>query len=225
MCQTDENGPISVLIVDDHPMVLDGLMGYVQTAADMEVVGCTGDGEEALALVQERVPDVVLMDLVLQGSAIDGIEAIRRVGEVSPSTQVLAITAYDDDQHVLAGISAGAMGYVLKAASSGEILDAIRAVARRQPFIDARTYEKLRQMMARGLDGPPIADEGGPQLTPREREVLDLLVQGLTNQAIADELVVSIKTVKTHVSNILQKLHLSNRSEARLWALRNQAGD
>ncbi len=177
---------ISVIIVDDHPMALDALTGYLETAGDMEVVACTGDGEEAVALVQEKVPDVVLMDLVLDGSEIDGIE-----------------------------------GYVLKTASSGQILDAIRAVARRQPFLDRRIYEKLRRFLAQVRE-EVLLPEPGPRLTPREQEVLDLLVEGLSNQEIADRLVVSVKTVKTHVSNILQKLHLSDRTQARFWALQRR---
>jgi len=212
---------ISVIIVDDHPMALDALTGYLETAGDMEVVACTGDGEEAVALVQEKVPDVVLMDLVLDGSEIDGIEATRRITDVSPSTQVLALSAYDEDKYVFPALKAGAMGYVLKTASSGQILDAIRAVARRQPFLDRRIYEKLRRFLAQVRE-EVLLPEPGPRLTPREQEDLDLLVEGLSNQEIADRLVVSVKTVKTHVSNILQKLHLSDRTQARFWALQRR---
>jgi len=203
-------------------MTLNGLSGYLETTEDIEVVACTGDGEEAVALVQEKVPDVVLMDLVLDGSEIDGIEATRRITAVSPSTQVLALSAYDDDQHVFPALKAGAMGYVLKTAYSGEIVDAIRSVARRQPFLDRRIYEKLRGFLTQ-LGDELLVPEPGPRLTPREEEVLELLAEGMTNQQIADRLVVSIKTVKTHVSNILQKLHLSDRTQARFWALQQRA--
>ena len=222
MCTSNESSIISVLIVDDHPMTLNGLSGYLETTEDIEVVACTGDGEEAVALVQEKVPDVVLMDLVLDGSEIDGIEATRRITAVSPSTQVLALSAYDDDQHVFPALKAGAMGYVLKTAYSGEIVDAIRSVARRQPFLDRRIYEKLRGFLTQ-LGDELLVPEPGPRLTPREEEVLELLAEGMTNQQIADRLVVSIKTVKTHVSNILQKLHLSDRTQARFWALQQRA--
>ncbi len=215
---------ISVIIVDDHPMALDALTGYLETADDMQVVAYTGDGEQAVALVQEKVPDVVVMDLVLDGSEIDGIEATRRITAVSPSTQVLALSAYDDDQHVFPALKAGAMGYVLKTASSGDILDAIRSVACRQPFLDRRIYEKLRQFLAQVRE-EVMLPEPYPHLTPREQEVLDLLTEALSNQEIADRLVVSVKTVKTHVSNILQKLHLSDRTQARYWALQRQAGE
>jgi len=158
---------------------------------------------------------------VLDGSEIDGIEATRRITDVSPSTQVLALSAYDEDKYVFPALKAGAMGYVLKTASSGQILDAIRAVARRQPFLDRRIYEKLRRFLAQVRE-EVLLPEPGPRLTPREQEVLDLLVEGLSNQEIADRLVVSVKTVKTHVSNILQKLHLSDRTQARFWALQRR---
>ncbi len=222
MCTSNEFSAISVLIVDDHPMTLDALSGYLGTADDIQVVGRTSDGEEAVLLVQEKVPDVVLMDLVLDDSEIDGIEATRQITATSPSTQVLALSAYDDDRHVFPALKAGAMGYVLKTATSGNILDAIRSIARRQPFLDHRIYEKLRQFLNQLGEGP-LASEPAPRLTPREREVLDLLAEGLSNQQIADRLVVSIKTVKTHVSNILQKLHLSDRNQARFWALQQRA--
>jgi NarL family two-component system response regulator LiaR len=216
MCNTPS--VISVIIVDDHPLVLDALTGYLETTGDMEIVGCTADGEEAVALVQEKVPDVVLMDMVLDDSEIDGIEATRRIKATSPNTQVLALSAYDDDEYVFPALKAGAMGYVLKTASPDKILDAIRSVARRQPFLDCRIYEKLRRFLSQIRD-EVMLPEPRPQLTPREQEVLGLLAEGLSNQEIADRLIVSVKTVKTHVSNILQKLHLSNRDQARYWAL------
>jgi NarL family two-component system response regulator LiaR len=221
MCTSDEPSVISVLIVDDHPMALDALSGYLETAADIEVVACTADGEQAVTLVQEHVPDVVLMDLVLDGSEIDGVEATRCITDVSPSTQVLALSAYGDDEHVFPALKAGAMGYVLKTASSDRILDGIRAVARRQPFLDHRVYEKLRHFLAQVRE-EVLLPEPVPRLTPREQEVLDLLAEGLSNQQIADRLVIGVRTVKTHVSNILQKLHLSDRTQVRFWALQHR---
>ena len=222
MYVSDELALISVIIVDDHPMTLDGLAGYVGTASDMKVVACTGDGKEAVDLVEEQVPDVVLMDLELKYSEIDGIEATRLITEASPSTQVLAVTAHDEDAYVFPALAAGAMGYVLKNASCDEILNAIRSVARRQPFLDRRIYEKLRQFLVQTGDGA-LSAESAPGLTAREQEVLGLLAEGLSNQEIAERLVVSVKTVKTHVSNILQKLHLSNRTQVRYWALQHSA--
>jgi DNA-binding NarL/FixJ family response regulator len=211
------NSIITVVAVDDHPMTLDALDGYLRTADDIEIVATTADGEEAVDLVGEWVPDVVLMDLRLDGSEIDGVEATRRITAISPSTQVLALSAYDGDRYVFPALKAGAMGYILKTASTDKILDAIRSVARRQPFLDPRIYDKLRSFL--GQMGDISLSESRPHLTPREEEVLDLLAQGMSNQEIADELFISIKTVKTHVSNILQKLHLSDRTQARYWAL------
>lgn len=214
-CQTDY---ITVLIVEDHPVVRDGLVGYINTAEDMEVIGQTADGEKAVALATDLVPDVVLMDIVLDESEITGAEATLRITSLCPNTQVLALSAFDDDDKVFPTLKAGAMGYLLKTSSSAQILDAIRQVARRQPYLDQRIYRKLTDylVITRGGIAP---GELKPRLTPREKEVLPLLAQGLSNQAIADQLVISIKTVKTHVSNILQKLHLPDRIQVRYWAI------
>jgi NarL family two-component system response regulator LiaR len=222
VCISNESSLISVVIVDDHPMILDALIGYLETADDIQIVGTTRDGDHAVTLVQEKVPDVVVMDLVLNDSEVDGIEATRRITEISPSTQVLALSAYSDDQRVFPALKAGAMGYALKTASSGDILDAIRSVARRQPFLDPHIYEKLRQFLNKMGEGV-ILSGPGPNLTHREQEVLNLLAEGLSNGEIAEQLVVSVKTVKTHVSNILQKLHLSDRTQARFWAIQRRA--
>lgn len=220
----NESAVISVLIVDDHPMVLDALQGYVATAGDIDIVACTQDGEEAVALALEKVPDVVLMDLVLDGSEIDGIEAIRRITMASPSTQVLALSAFAEDEHVFPALKAGAIGYVLKTSCSAAILDAIRMASRRQPYLDRRIYDKLRQFLAQTREEATYPDVG-LDLTPREQEVLALLAEGSSNQQIAERLFISIKTVKTHVSNILQKLHLSDRTQARFWAIQRQASE
>jgi len=223
MC-IDTPSEISVIIVDDHPMVLDALTGYLETADDMSVVACTGDGEEAVALVQDKVPNVVLMDLVLDNSEIDGVEATRRITDVSPNTQVLALSAYGEDKYVFPALKAGAMGYVLKTASSDEIIEAARLVARRQPFLDPRIYEKLRQFLTQVRE-EVLLPEPEPRLTPRERDVLDLLAEGKSNKEIAEQLFISVKTVKTHVSNILQKLHLSDRTQARFWVLQRKVDE
>jgi NarL family two-component system response regulator LiaR len=221
VCIKDEPTIISVLIVEDHPMTRDGLRGYVSTAEDIMVIACTDDGKEAVALVQEHVPDVVLMDLELENSEIDGIQATRLITDVSPNTQVLAVTAHYEDNYVFPALTAGASGYVLKTASSDEILDAIRSVARRQPRLDRGIFEKIRQFinMQQGVTEP----ESAPHLTSREWDVLDLLAEGLSNAEIADQLVITVKTVKTHVSNILQKLHLSDRHQARFWVMQHRS--
>jgi NarL family two-component system response regulator LiaR len=224
MCVDDTRQPITVIIVDDHPMAVDAVKGYLETGGDFEVVGSTGSGDEAVELVQEHVPDVVLMDLVLEGSEIDGIEATRLITEVSPSTQVLVLSNYYEDKHVFPALKAGAMGYVLKQATSREILDAVRAVAQRRPWLDRPVYEKLRQFLTQ-MREEVMLPEPGPELTPRENEVLALLADGMSNKEIAEELIISVKTVKTHVSNILQKLHLSDRNQARFWALQRDMDD
>jgi len=209
---------ITVLIVEDHPVVRDGLAGYIGTAEDMQVISQTADGEEAVALAIDLVPDVVLMDVVLDESEITGVEATRRITSLCPNTQVLALSAFDDDDKVFPTLKAGAMGYILKTSSSAQILDAIRQVARRQPYLAQRIYRKLTDylVITRGGLAP---GELKPRLTPREREVLPLLARGLSNKNIADQLVISVKTVKTHVSNILQKLHLTDRTQVRYWAM------
>jgi len=214
-CQTDQ---ITVLIVEDHPVVRDGLVGYINTAKDMKVIGQTADGEEGVTLVIEQVPDVVLMDVVLEKSEITGSEATRRITSLCPNTQVLVLSAFDDDDKVFPTLKAGAMGYLLKTSSSAQILDAIRQVVRRQPYLDQRVYRKLTDyLVVSGKGGDPT--ELKPRLTPRESEVLPLLARGLSNKDIAEQLFISVKTVKTHVSNILQKLHLTDRTQVRYWAI------
>jgi NarL family two-component system response regulator LiaR len=222
MCDR-QSEPISVLIVEDHPVARDGLVGYIGTAQDMQVVGQTGDGVEAVRLAQELLPDVVLMDVVLKESQIDGAEATRRITSLCPNTQVLALSAFEDDNKVFPTLKAGAMGYLLKTSPSDQILDAIRQVAHRHPYLDPPIYRKLTNYLV--LTGGIAPGELRPRLTPREKEVLPLLAQGFSNQEIADELVISVKTVKTHVSNILQKLHLSDRTQVRYWAMQQSFTD
>lgn len=218
MCIDEAAHPISVIVVDDHPIFRDAMAGYLEASGDFEVVAVTGNGDEAVALVEEHVPDVVLMDLGLDGSEIDGIEATRLITRTSPSTQVLVLSTHSDDRHVFPALKAGALGYIIKTNESGEILEAVRTVARRRPWLDPHIYEKLREFIAQ-MREEVILPEPGPDLTPREEEVLALLADGMSNQEIAEELVISIKTVKTHVSNILQKLQLQNRHQARFWAI------
>lgn len=222
MCKWDEE--ITVLIVEDHPVVRDGLVSYISTAREMKVVGQTADGAEAVELALELVPDVVLMDVVLKESEISGSEATRRITSLCPNTQVLAISAFDDDDKVFPTLKAGAMGYLLKTSPSDQILEAIRQVVHRQPYLDTRIYRKLTDYLSMVSDDQ-FDSEPRPRLTPREQELLPLLAQGSTNQEIAKELVISVKTVKTHVSNILQKLHLSDRTQVRYWALQRGVAD
>jgi DNA-binding NarL/FixJ family response regulator len=200
-----------VLIVDDHPVFRDGLAGLLATLPDVEVSGSVGSAEDALAHVRNSAPDVVLMDLNLPGAS--GVDATRAVLGVAPATAVLIVTMVDDDESVLAALRAGARGYVLKGAPSAEISAAIRTVAEGGAVFGAGIASRL----VAGPASPPTA-AGESELTPREREVLALLADGLANKQIARRLDVSIKTVQNHVSRILDKLQAADRTQAALRA-------
>lgn len=204
---------IRVLIVDDHPVVREGLRVFLELQDDMEVVGEAADGEEAVAQVARIRPDVVLMDLVMP--RMDGIEAIRRVRDVRPATKVIALTSFAEDSKVFPAVKAGAAGYLLKDAQPQELATAIRTVYRGDALLHPRVAAKLMHEFAQE---EPRA--GGGALTEREREVLRLVARGMSNKEIAAELTVAEKTVKTHVSNILQKLHLADRTQAALYAVK-----
>lgn len=206
---------ISVLIADDHPVVRQGLRTFLELLPDVELVGEATDGEEAVSKVQELLPDVVLMDLVMP--QLDGIEAIRRIRTVSPSTQVLVLTSFADDEKVLSAVKAGAAGYLLKDVQPQELAEAVRAVNRGEAQLHPTVAAKLMQEISQG--GRPAEQE---LLTGRELEVLRLIARGLSNKLIARELVLSEKTVKTHVSNILSKLHLADRTQAALYAVKQR---
>jgi NarL family two-component system response regulator LiaR len=205
---------IAVLIADDHPVVRHGLRTFLETQEGLEVVGEAADGAEAVELVERLLPDVVLMDVVMPG--LDGVEATRRVRGLSPSTKVIVLTSFDDDEKVFPSIKAGAAGYLLKDVHPQELADAIRRVHRGEALLAPSVAAKLMQEVA-GQRTPP---SGG--LTERELDVLRLIARGLSNKLIARELVVSEKTVKTHVSNILAKLHLADRTQAALYAVRER---
>ncbi len=211
--------PIRVLLADDHHVVREGLATIVDLEDDMTVIGQAGDGIEAVRLTMALTPDVVLMDLQMPN--MDGAEAIRRIRQQLPDVRVLILTTYADEEHVLAGIKAGAHGYLLKDASPETLLDSIRAVYRGESslgsVVAATVLTRFRDMMAGGEPARPAGTGKSSEesvLTPREHEVLALLARGLRNQDIADELVISIRTVKVHVSNILDKLGARNRTEA-----------
>ncbi len=204
---------ISVLIVDDHPVVRQGLRTFLETQGDLEIVGEAADGEDAIVQIRDSVPDVVLMDLVLPG--IDGIEATRQARDVSPTTKVIVLTSFADDEKVFPAIKAGAAGYLLKDVEPTQLADAIRAVQRGEALLHPTVAAKLMQEVATAERRAP-----GGDLTDRELEVLRLIARGMSNREIANELTVSEKTVKTHVSNILAKLHLADRTQAALYAVR-----
>jgi two-component system, NarL family, response regulator LiaR len=204
-------GPIRVLIADDHPFVRHGLRTYLETLADMEVVGEAADGAEAVELAGRTLPDVVLMDLVMP--ELDGVEATRRLRAASPDTKVIALTSFDDDERVFPAIKAGAAGYLLKDVRPAELAEAVRKASRGEALLAPSVTARLMQEVS----GERPASAG---LTGRELEVLRLIARGLPNKLIARELVVSEKTVKTHVSNILAKLHVTDRTQAALYAVR-----
>lgn len=210
---------IRVLIVDDHAVVRQGLRAFLQTQDDVEIAGEAADGDEAIRQVRELVPDVVLMDLVMP--KLDGIAAIREMRALSPSTKVLVLTSFADDDKVFAAVKAGAAGYLLKDVRPQELGDAIRTVYRGEALLHPTVAAKLMQELAQSGRRQASPDS----LTDRELDVLRLIARGMSNKEIALELGVAEKTVKTHVSNILQKLHLADRTQAALYAVRERLVD
>lgn len=207
---------IRLLIADDHPVFRFGLRSLLQTEPAMEVVGEATTGVEAIALTEQLRPDVILMDLNLPD--LNGIEATRRIVSAHPATGVLIITMFDDDS-VFAAMRAGARGYLLKGAEGDKTVRAIHAVANGEAIFSPTIAQRLMHFFARA---PVNAALPFPELTEREREILALLAQGLTNQAIADRLVISPKTVRNQVSAIFSKLQVADRAEAIVRA--RQAG-
>ena len=211
-------GPIRVLLVDDHEVVRRGLHAFLDGEPGLEVVGDAADGHRALAELaaldqQGRLPEVVLMDLKME--PVDGVEATRRIRERYTRVEVVALTSFGEEARVQAALAAGASGYLLKDADASEVVSAIRAAHRGELQLDPA--------VARRLMGAP---EGpGARLTEREREILRLVAAGRSNKEIAAELVVSERTARTHVSNILRKLGLASRTQAALWAVREGVVD
>lgn len=206
--------PIRILIVDDHAVVREGLVALIGTEPGLEVVGQAADGEEAVRLANALQPDVVLMDLIMP--RLNGIDATTEIRQQRPESRILVLTSFAEDEKVFGAIKAGAQGYLLKEAAPGELLQAIRDVYAGESALHPAIARKLIKELSRPAELPPTAEP----LTEREVEVLSLVAQGLSNQEIADELVISERTVRTHVSNILDKLHLANRTQAALYALR-----
>jgi DNA-binding NarL/FixJ family response regulator len=208
---------IRVLIADDHAVVRQGLRTFLELQDEIEVVGEAADGIEALELVQRTEPDVALLDLVMP--RLGGLEAIRRIREVAPATRVLVLTSFADDDTVLPALRAGAAGYLLKDVQPPELVGAIRTVHAGEALLAPAVATMLvEQLAAEDGDGAPEREE---HLTPREREVLALLARGRANKVIARDLGVSERTVKTHVSNILGKLNLTDRTQAAVYAVRH----
>jgi NarL family two-component system response regulator LiaR len=206
--------PIKVLLVDDHEMVRIGLAAVLDTEEGIEVVGEASNGHEGLRLAQMYKPDVVLMDLVMEG--MDGVETTRRLMEMLPECKVIVLTSYIDDSKMYPVIEAGAFSYLLKTSRATEIAEAIRAAARGQSVLESQVAAKMMNRFRQ----PQRAQAPAPHesLTEREMEVLKLLAQGLSNQEIADKLYIGVKTVKYHITNIFSKLGVEDRTQAAIYA-------
>jgi len=209
-----ERAPIRLLIVDDHAIIRAGLQALLQVVPDMEVVGEAINGREAVDLAEKLAPDVILMDLVMP--EMDGIQAIRKILSNQPQARILVLTTFSGEDKIFPAIKAGAMGYQLKDSSPQELVEAIREVNRGQASLHSLIARKVLDEV---LNPPDLSPTRAP-LTQREVEVLRLIAEGLENREIAERLVLSDATVRTHVSNILGKLHLASRTQAALYALR-----
>ncbi|MEY8443188.1 response regulator transcription factor [Lactococcus ileimucosae] len=207
---------IKLLIVDDHQMVRLGLSSFMNIQPDIEVVGEAADGESGYLKAQSLKPDVILMDLVMD--RLDGIGATQKILAESPEQKILILTSFLDDEKVFPALAAGAKGYILKTSQAAEIANAVRKVASGQDVLSEAVKEKINQQKHRK---PELYDE----LSKREMEVLKILAQGLSNQEIADQLFISLKTVKTHVSNIFNKLEVSDRTQATIYAIQHKLVD
>lgn len=203
----------SILIADDHEVVRNGIRSYLETISDFQVVGEASSGEETLGLVTELIPDIVLLDLIMPG--MDGIETTRRVKQISPRTQVVVLTSYHEDVHIFPALKAGAISYILKDMKMEKLVDvlhrAVQGEVTLHPRVAARVLQNIR---GENSEEQPLFTE----LTDRETDVLKLIANGLTNSQIAEKLVISENTVKGHVSNILSKLHLADRTKVAVYA-------
>lgn len=205
---------IRILICDDHAIVREGLRALITTEPGMQVAGEASDGETAVQLEMSLRPDVVLMDLMMPRK--NGIDAIREIRSHSPTARILVLTSFAEDEQVFPAIKAGALGYLLKDASPLELLQAIREVHRGDSFLDPIIARKLIAELNRPQAHPLSQDP----LSEREMQVIQLIAAGMSNQEIADRLVISERTVRNHVGSILSKLHLANRTQAALYAIR-----
>ncbi len=206
--------PIKVLLVDDHKIVRQGVRAYLQTLADITVIGETASGAEAVSSVEITQPDVVLMDLEMPGE-LDGISATRQIRKVRPETQVIVVTSHHQDEYIFPAVRAGAISYLLKDIEPDELAEAIRKAARGEAVLDSRIASRII-LELQGLR----RDEVNPftELSEREFEVLRLIAAGKSTAEIADSLVLGESTIKTHTSSILRKLHLDDRTQAAVYA-------
>jgi NarL family two-component system response regulator LiaR len=209
-----DQAPIRVLIVDDHAIVRKGIRALLEQVEHIEVVGEASDGREAVEQAESLRPDVILMDLVMP--EVDGIAAIRQITADQPGARILVLTSFAANDKVFPAIKAGALGYLLKDSDPEDLLAAIESVYRGEPSLSPVIAQKVLSELKQPSDRPPTPDP----LTDREVEVIQLVAKGLSNRDIAERLVVTEATVRAHVSSILSKLHLANRTQAALYALR-----
>ncbi|GIN74827.1 DNA-binding response regulator [Bacillus sp. J14TS2] len=205
---------IKVLFVDDHEMVRIGVSAYLSSQPDIDVIAEADDGERAVELALDLRPDIILMDLVMEG--MDGIEATKKIMEQWPEAKIIIVTSFLDDEKVYPALEAGATSYMLKTSKASEIAKAIRATYQGQSFLEPEVTGKIMNRM-RNKQEAALHD----QLTEREKEILMLMAKGKSNQEIADELFIALKTVKVHVSNILGKLEVHDRTQAVIYAFQN----
>jgi len=211
--------PVRILIADDHELVRQGLVALLSVKPGVEVIGQAKDGVEAVAMANSLRPDIILMDLLMPRK--NGIEATREIKTENPDARILIITSFAEDENVYQAIKAGALGYLLKDSSPQELMQAIHDVCNGRMSLHPNIALKLIEELNRPTESPTTDDP----LTEREVEVLKLIAKGRSNQEIAEKLIVSKRTVGAHVSNILSKLHLANRTQAALYALRKGFAD
>jgi NarL family two-component system response regulator LiaR len=205
--------PITILLVDDHEIVRQGVRGFFDTHDEFDVVGEAENGKQAVNLAEELIPDVVLMDLIM--GAMDGVEATRQVKNISPRSQIVVLTSYHEDEHIFPALQAGALSYILKDVKMEELAEAVRKAARGEATLHSRVASRVIQE----LHGSKRDDDRlYTQLTSREMEILKLIADGFNNHQLSEHLVISEHTVKGHVSNILSKLHLVDRTQAAVYA-------
>lgn len=206
--------PVKVLLVDDHEMVRIGLAAVLDTEEGIEVVGEASNGYDGIRMAQSYKPDVVLMDLVMDG--MDGVETTAKLLELYPDCKVIVLTSYLDDSKLYPVIEAGAFSYLLKTSRANEIADAIRAAARGQSVLESQVAAKMMSRMRQPKQ--PVVAPLHDDLTDREMDVLKRVAQGMSNQEIADELFIGVKTVKFHITNIFNKLNVDDRTQAAIYA-------
>jgi NarL family two-component system response regulator LiaR len=207
------SNPITIILVDDHEVVRNGVRAYLETLPDFQVVGESASGEEAIRLVSDLIPDLVLMDLIMPG--MDGVETIRQIKKISPRTQVVVLTSYHEDVHIFPALKAGAISYILKDMKMDKLVDALHRAIQGEVTLHPRVAVRvLQNIRGENPESEPLFTE----LTERELDVLRLIAGGYSNYQIAGKLVISENTVKGHVSNILSKLHMADRTQVAVYA-------